>query len=149
MIKRILLAVDDSAASLAAAHTAIEIAAATGATLHVLHVLVNDEIAAALRAASCTGVPMSTTAESLLAHVARLATDAGVPVHTEHTTGEPARRVFDHARSWPADLVVIGRTDHLGPGQPYIGHHTQHILEFAEWPVLIVPPATSSPEKAR
>jgi nucleotide-binding universal stress UspA family protein len=139
MIRRILLAVDDSEAAFAATRLAIEIAIATGATLHVLHVLVNSEVAAALRAAACTGVPRATAAESLLAHVAHLAADAGVPVHTEHTTGEPARCVVDHARSLPADLVVLGRASHRGTGQPYIGHHTQHILEFAEWPVLTVP----------
>jgi nucleotide-binding universal stress UspA family protein len=140
VIHRILLAVDDSAAALAAAHTATEVAVATGAELQVLHVLVNSEVALALRAAACTGIPRAAAAESLLAHVARLATAAGVPVHTEHTTGEPARCVLDHARSLHADLVVLGRASHLGPGEPYIGHHTQRILEFAEVPVLTVPP---------
>lgn len=140
MIRRILLAVDDSAASLAAARAAVEIAAATGATVHVLHVIANNELAAALRAAACTGVPQSAAAASLLAHMAGLATAAGVPVQTEHVAGEPARCVLDHARSWPADLVVLGRANRRGPGQPYVGHHTQHILEFAEWPVLTVPP---------
>lgn len=144
MIHRILLAVYDSEAALAAAHTAVEIAAATGAELQVLHVLVNSEITAALRAAACTGIPRPTAAESLLTHVARLASDAGVPVRTEHVTGEPARCVLDHARSWPADLVVLGRTSHLGPGEPYIDHHSQRILEFAEIPVLTVPPPADS-----
>jgi nucleotide-binding universal stress UspA family protein len=139
MIRRILLAVDDSAASLAATCTAVEVAAATGATLHVLHVLVNSEVTMALRAAACTGVPRPAAAESLLAHVARLATELGVPVETEHATGEPARCVLDHARSWRADLVVLGRANRRGPGEPYIGHHTQHILEFSESPVLTVP----------
>ena len=130
MMQRILLAVDDSAASLAAARVAVEIAAATRATIHVLHVLADREFAEALRAAACTGVPRPAAAESLVAQMARMASIAGVPVHTEHAAGEPAQCVLDHARSWPADLVVIGRGN----------HHTQRILEFAEWPVLTVPP---------
>ena len=140
MISRILLAVDDSSAALAAARTAIEIAAATGATVRVLHVVANSELAAALRSAACTGVPRSGAATSLLAHMAGLAAAAGVTAQTEQVAGEPARCVLDHARSWQADLVVLGRANRRGPGQPYIGHHTQYILEFAEWPVLTVPP---------
>lgn len=140
MIDRILLAVDDSAASLAAAHAAIEIAAATGATVKVLHVIANSELAAALRSAACTGLAQSAAATSLLAHMAGLAAEAGVTTQTEQTAGEPARCVLDRARSWQADLVVLGRANRCGPGQPYVGHHTQHILEFAEGPVLTVPP---------
>jgi nucleotide-binding universal stress UspA family protein len=48
--------------------------------------------------------------------------------------------VLDHARFWAADLVVLGRANRHAPGQPYIGHHTQRILEVAEVPVLTVPP---------
>lgn len=52
--------------------------------------------------------------------------------------GNP-RAAYWTARALPADLVVLGSAGRRGPGQPYIGHHTQHILEFAEWPVLTVP----------
>ncbi len=137
MIRNILLAVDDSAASLAAARTAIEIAAATGATVHVLHVLANSELAAALGAHD--GGRRVIGADALLTHMSRLATAAGVPVRTECAAGEPARCVLDRARALPADLVVLGRANRCGAGEPYIGHHTQHILEFAERPVLTVP----------
>lgn len=137
MIRHILLAVDDSAASLAAARAAVEIAAATGAHVHVLHVLVNSELAAAL--GPHDGDRRLTGADALLAHVSRLAAAAGVSVRTECAAGEPARCVLDRARALPADLVVLGSAGRRGPGQPYIGHHTQHILEFAEWPVLTVP----------
>lgn len=140
MISRILVAVDDSAAALAAAAVAVEIAAATGATVQALHVLGDGEVTEAWRCASCTGVPRAVAAEALLAHVARMASAAGVPVHTELGTGDAAPTVLDHARSWPADLVVLGRAACHGTGTPYIGHHTQHVLEFAEVPVLTVPP---------
>ncbi|NKQ58863.1 universal stress protein [Amycolatopsis sp. K13G38] len=141
MIRRILLPVDDSAAALAATRTALELAAATGATVHALHVVADHMLGATLRASTSSDVDerRAAAADSLLAHVAKLAHDAGVTMTTEQATGEPARCILDRARTWRADLVVLGRADHRGPGQPYIGHHTQHILEFAEQPVLTVP----------
>jgi nucleotide-binding universal stress UspA family protein len=145
MIRHILLAVDDSAASLAAARVAVEIAAATGATVEALHVLEDGEVAAALRAAACTGMPSTAAAESLLARVSWLAADSGVSVRSELTTGEPARWVLDHARSWPADLVVLGRTSEHGVDMPAIGRHVRHVLEFAELPVLVVPAPVCEP----
>jgi hypothetical protein len=43
------------------------------------------------------------------------------------------------ARFWPADLVVMGRSDRHGPSSPYLGGVTEHVLEFANCPVLVVP----------
>ncbi|HET8683969.1 MAG TPA: universal stress protein, partial [Micromonosporaceae bacterium] len=70
-----------------------------------------------------------------------LADRAGVPVETVQVDGEPAARVLAQARAWRADLVVLGRSDRPGVGEPYVGGHTRHVLEFAEQPVLVVPSA--------
>lgn len=48
------------------------------------------------------------------------------------------------ARKWDADLIVMGRSDMRRPGQCYVGSQTEHLLEFTEIPVLVVPAAERS-----
>lgn len=78
-------------------------------------------------------------ADAVLRHVDRLASQAGVPIETAQLSGEPAPRILYQARSWQADLIVVGRSGTAEPGQLYVGSQTQHVLEFAGTPVLVVP----------
>lgn len=43
------------------------------------------------------------------------------------------------AHSWHPDYVVIGRTGRSGPGSPMVGSLAVHLLEFTDWPVIVVP----------
>ena len=72
--------------------------------------------------------------------VADIAKHAAVPVQAVALQGQPARCVLEQATSWPADLIVLGRSTGHRLGQPYIGSQAQHVMEFAEVPVLVVPP---------
>lgn len=143
MIERVLVAADDSPAGLEAVRWAVELAGTYAAQLRVVHVLADHEVKAALLAAGPPGVGnrRHEAARSLLRHVSRLATRAGVQIETVELTGDPAPAILDQARSWRADLVVIGRGDHRGAGGPWVGKETRMVLEFAEQPVLVVPRA--------
>jgi nucleotide-binding universal stress UspA family protein len=149
MITRILLAVDDSPGSLAAARAAIELAAPLGARIRAVHVLRDHVLSSALQAA--TGRPdagerLDVAASSVLDHVALLARKAGVDLERALVEGEPARGILAQARAWPADLIVIGKSDQQRrAGAPYVGSETANVLEFAEQPVLVVAP----PQPAR
>lgn len=145
MIGRILVAVDDSPAALAAMHVTIELAASSDATLRVLHVLTDHQLSSRI-SESESDRPAHTVAErrrtevgSLLTHMQRLAQRAGVEAQVLVLEGEAAQEILTQARSWPADLVVVGRSGLTGAGQPYVGHETRHVLEFADQPVLVVP----------
>jgi len=144
MIKRILLAVNDSPPGLDAARVAVQLATDLGASLRAVTVVadgtVADQLAAVLNHAAAHAVASRriSAAHAVLRHVARLAADAAVPCETVELDGEVAAGILEQARSWPADLVVLGRSDLPGPGQPYIGSHTGHVIEFAEQPVLVV-----------
>lgn len=140
MIKRILLAVDDSPASLAAATAAVELAGTLKAELRVLHVVADGLITEVIRPVARAGVATrrDSAGEALLRHVAHLAEAAGVTAEPLLMLGEPARCVLEAARTWPADLIVLGRSHPHGTGAPYIGHETQHVLEFSDHPVLVV-----------
>jgi nucleotide-binding universal stress UspA family protein len=142
MIERILVATDDSPAGLEAVRRAADLARRYSAALRVVHVLADSDVAAALAA---SGAPRMRerrleAVESLFRYVRVLAAEAGVvEVETVELSGEPATRILEQARSWPADLVVIGRGEHRGAGGPWVGKETRMVLEFADQPVLVVP----------
>jgi len=79
------------------------------------------------------------SATAVLRYVEALARRASVPLETVRLDGEPAARVLEQSRAWPADLIVLGRSDRPGPGEPYVGAGTRRVLEFADRPVLVVP----------
>jgi nucleotide-binding universal stress UspA family protein len=142
MITRILVAVDDSPASLRAARLAVELAAGLGARLRVVNVLRDHLLTQALEEISRTagvGARRDIAAAGVLGHVAALAEAAGVEVETRQLEGEPARRILAEAAAWPADLIVVAKSgQRRGAGGHYVGTATANILEFAEQPVLVV-----------
>jgi len=140
--QRIMLAVDDSPDSVAAARVAAELAAALGAALRVVHVSTDHALDAAVLAAGGQPAVAARRADAdaaILARTSALAAAAGVEAQTELLTGDIGPAVLDAARQWPADLIVLGKSARSSSGEPYIGIRTRHILEFAEQPVLIVP----------
>jgi nucleotide-binding universal stress UspA family protein len=145
MIRRVLVAVDDSPASLAAARAAVELAAGWQASLRVVSVVGDHALAERLAAvvAPADGEPLdrrrARAASAMLHHVEQLAERSGVPVETRLREGAPAAVILDEARRWPADLVVLGRSGRHAAGEPAIGSQTRQVLEFAEEPVLVVP----------
>ncbi len=123
MMNRILVAVDDSAPSLAAAAYAIALAGDSGAQL--------DFATVGERGQSTNGI---------LRHVAHLAATAGVSASTTALKGDrPYDALLARAAEWDADLIVMGRSDLRRPGQPYVGSQTEHLLEFTTIPVVVVP----------
>ncbi len=124
MIHRILVPVDDSASALAAARVAVDLAAALGAELHALMV-----------------AEASHDPDRVLRHVAAQARASGVPVTTTgvRDATPPFESALATAQTWRADLIVMGRSERRRGGRPYLGSQTEHLLEFAEIPVLVVP----------
>lgn len=86
-------------------------------------------------------------AEQALNHLAKLARKAGVTTTATTTDGgHPFEILLAVAHEWNADLIVMGRSDNRRPGVPYVGSQTEHLLEFTDTPVLVVPhQAHSSP----
>lgn len=138
---RFLLAVHDSAASLAAARTAVDLAAGCHAQLRVVNVVTDGRITEALRRTDTPDVPVrrARAGAAVLEHVEHLAEAKGVPVESAQLEGEVAWEVLDDARHWHADLLVVGLPSHEGVGTPSLGPHVTQLLEFGEAPVLVVP----------
>ncbi len=139
MISRILVAVDDSPPALAAARYAVELAVGCGATVRAVTVLTDHTLTERLGQPEELIHRRMLGGDAVLRYVVTRAKEGGVAVETVLLDGEPAHRILEQARSWPADLVVMGRSDLRGTGQPYVGRETRHVLEFADVPVLVVP----------
>jgi nucleotide-binding universal stress UspA family protein len=141
MINRILVAVDDSPAAFDAAEVAIALAAAQGCQLAAVTVLQNHALDERISAGSMSvGGRRMLAGNATLRHVQQHAEAAGVAVDAVQVSGAPATEVLAEARRWGADLVVVARASQPGVGMPYVGVEAQRILEFAEVPVLVVPP---------
>ncbi|BBX67858.1 hypothetical protein MPSYJ_13190 [Mycolicibacterium psychrotolerans] len=140
---KILVAVDDSPAALAAGHAAVHLAARTGARLRFVHVTGDGELVRALRRMgrdSELSTRRSKAAAALMAHVGAEAERADVIAETTVLEGDPAALVLAEATNWDADLIVMGRPDLRGPGHhPFVGTVTRKVLELAEIPVMVVP----------
>lgn len=140
--KRILVAVEDSQAALAAARVAVDLAAQTGASLRFVEVLGDGELVRALSAVERRNrldERRARAATSFLQRVVAEAHRAGVDADSVNLEGEAAMLVLAQARAWDADLIVIGRSAVRATGRPYVGTVTRHVLEFSETPVLVVP----------
>ena len=141
-MKRLLVAVDDSADSLAAARLAIDLAMALHGQLRVVHVVADHLLDTTVAAASdlpAVAERRAQSARTVLSRVAAMADTAGVPVKTDLLSGDTGPVVLATARDWPADVVIVGKSAHAASGEPYVGTNTRHILEFAEQPVIVVP----------
>ncbi len=123
MMDRVVVAVDDSGPALAAAEFAIEIALTRPIELHFVTVREPGR-----------------DAEAVLRHVEALATKSGVMANTTVCEdGYPFDALLGVAARWGANLIVMGRSDMRRPGARYVGSQTEHLLEFTDIPVLVVP----------
>lgn len=124
MMSRILVAIDDSRPAMAAGVYAIQLAVHEGAEIHFVAV----------------AEPAHTNRHALR-HIANLAIESGLIATTTNRDGRaPFEVLLTLADEWNADLIVMGRSDERRPGAPRVGSQTEHLLEFAHVPVLVIPP---------
>ncbi len=135
---RILLAVNDSPAGLAAARAAIRLAHDTAGPILAVHVAAEPDEA---RTAShpVEGAASEHQARALLGYIVQLAHDSGVPIETHLTHGPPAPAILEQAAGWGPDMIVLGRSGIRHVGQPFVGSQVLHMIEFSDVPVLVVP----------
>lgn len=139
---RILLAVNDSPAGLAAARTAIWLAQQAAGEIRAVHVLCEPGAPRGQRGGSAPADAEDCRPEAVapvLRYVSGLAGRTGVSVETRAIRGRPARAILDQAAVWQADVIVLGRSGVRHVGQPFVGSQVLHVLEFAEVPVVVVP----------
>ena len=129
----VLFPTDFSDASEAAGTVARQLAADTGAALHVVHVVppVTDPADAPAR----------------LADMARRLGD-GAPVKTSLLSGRVARNIVRYAREQGVGLIVIGTHGRTGLSHAMLGSVAEAVVRLAPCLVLTVPTRVGSDQPA-
>jgi nucleotide-binding universal stress UspA family protein len=152
-IREILCPIDFSEASRHSLEHAVVIAkwySSRIAALHVLHVPLFPQppiFGAAFAAEPTPAVSNYQEWREELRAWLEPAHQAGIKTEVRVDEGNTARRILEHARSHPADLIVMG-THGLGGFERFmLGSVTEKVLRKATCPVMTVPPAVETTAK--
>lgn len=143
-LRKILVPIDGSGASLAAHRLALDLAATYGAVLILVYV-VDASVLAELSRLSGQETPrllqdMEESGQRLLATLLQESQKQGVKAEMDLRHGMPDEIILQEASRQKVDLIVmgkIGRKKHL---RSLLGSVTARVLETAEAPVLVVGP---------
>ena len=73
-----------------------------------------------------------------------MAAREGVEIECSTAFGEPFEQVLARADSLRPEFIVMGRTGRRGPGRALLGSEVERVLEFSDWPVIVVPEAATA-----
>jgi nucleotide-binding universal stress UspA family protein len=137
--KRILIAVDTSEIGTHATLVGLELASALGAEVAFIHVIgpaISDGAWFPVASAELTEAPDAEISQVLASLQGR------VPISIEAVkfvpVGSPIEAITEAARSWPADLVVIGSHGRDGVDRVLLGSVAEGVARHAPCPVLVV-----------
>ena len=139
MFDKILVAVDGSKSSEAAAQTAAQFAAKTGASIEVVHVREHDVIVS--KAGPGPDLETREEASELLQAVVGRLKDAGGTVHgtiRQAPTAHVAREIIAAADEAGADLIVVGNRGLSAFSGMLLGSVSNKLVHLADQPVLVV-----------
>jgi nucleotide-binding universal stress UspA family protein len=141
MYKRILVPIDGSDTSNRALVAALQLARENGGRVRLLHTI--DDLAF-VSAFEYTGQVLEAARKGgaqALEDALAIANASGVPADTRlsEVTGQRLGEVVaDEARSWQADLVVIGTHGRRGVSRMLLGSGAEQVLRLSPVPVLAV-----------
>lgn len=141
-VRKLLVCVDGSRASLEAARVGIDLAGGWHSEVRAVYVVETSGIDGAPDPAQTARLRDS--GRAILARIGDIAAAKGVKMAQELLEGEPFDAILGYARTWHADMIVMGRTGRTGPGRALLGSAAERVLEFTERPVLIVPTLESA-----
>lgn len=153
MFHKILVAIDGSEQGQMVFDQALDLATATAASLMLLHVLSSEEKNSPqfpmvgleyypTIANELTEMYQKQWAEyegqglKMLRSYAERATAAGVTAEFTQNLGSPGRTICEVARTWEADLIVMGRRGHAGFSELLLGSVSNYVLHHAPCSVL-------------
>lgn len=153
---KILVAIDNSAESEIVFQQAIDLAQKEKAQLMVFHAIQVEAIAEmAPMIGTGMGLVPSTTRpipelqnQQVQAQIDRAkefvrtygdrAESLGVPTEFHHQIGDPGDLVCQLAKSWGANLIVVGRRGRRGMAEIFLGSVSNHVTHHAPCSVLVV-----------
>lgn len=155
MLQKILVAIDRSDLSHQAFEQAIELAKLANAQLKLIHVLAPHEESypnpvfpmdsnypllqtEMLQTQMQAWALLEQQGLALLQSQADRAKAAGVAIEFSQSFGNPGRVICELARSWGADLIVLGRRGHSGLKAMLLGSVSNYVIHHAPCSVWVV-----------
>lgn len=137
----ILVCVDGSPTSNKALASAVALAQGSDARLRIVYSVDELVYLTGYEASAEVGKILRDNGEKVLTDALQSAARSGVPAETQ-LLDVPGERLGDliarEARSWPADLVVVGTHGRRGVGRLLLGSGAEEIIRLSPVPVLVV-----------
>ncbi len=127
--RRILVAIDSSDPSAAAARMALDLARACQLPVTLVSAITPSH-----------GVERKAEAHAALEQFRIALTEAGIDNEAILAEGPPDHVVIETASSRLVDLIIVGRHERTGLGRLLLGSVSERIMEQAPCPVLVTPP---------
>lgn len=158
MFQKILVAIDNSAATQAVFERAVALARAMDAQLMLLHVLSVDDNGspsmpmypqvsffppiddAAWEAYRKRWRAFEKEGLESLQHYTEQATAEGIKTEFTQTPGSPGQTISKLAQTWEADLIVMGSRGRKGLRELFLGSVSNYVMHHAPCSALIVHP---------
>jgi nucleotide-binding universal stress UspA family protein len=155
--KKILVAVDYLASTPEIFSQALNLAQANQAELMIFHCIQGDipgmpEMVAYAGMGAYSGIYsqemvdyethllQEATAElcSWLASFVKLAEEKGIKADSDYATGQPGQQICQLAKSWGADLIIVGRRGRTGLSELLLGSVSNYVIHHAHCCLLVV-----------
>jgi nucleotide-binding universal stress UspA family protein len=139
--KKILIAIDDSAASLLAAKAGFELAHQLNSSVAIIFVIDQSK--------EIGNVDAGILPEAAAIMLKKQASDTINQIMTQYNgtygvvrfipEGSPHEEILNTIQSWDADLLVIGTHGRTGLKHLLMGSVAEHIIRHSSIPVMVVP----------
>lgn len=137
-IKHILVPTDLSEHTGEALDYAVQLAGATNATVHLLHVVEVPLMTPPHPGAITWDFPSAALIDEARASLEEVRSRLGVPSVGEVVVGIPADSILSYAARIPVDLIVMATHGRRGLGRMLMGSATETVLRQADCPVMSV-----------
>jgi nucleotide-binding universal stress UspA family protein len=150
VFNRILVAVDQTSASLWALRLAAGLAASTGARVALVHVVdISRGFGPEFGFVDETAIAdLRPPAEELLDRAAAVF-EAGITVERIVREGDPPQEIVAAANHWDADLIIVGTHGHGRLARLLLGSTAETVVRSAHCPVLTVGHEPTAAEATR
>jgi nucleotide-binding universal stress UspA family protein len=151
---KILVALDNSLQAGKVLQTAINLAQESGGELKLLHCLNSSYSNQGMPSIGTIGdIDMYGTlhnqyqqqlkeeiekVSSWLEYCCQTASIRSVPATFTHRFGNPGKEICSFAKSWGADVIILGRRGHGGITELFLGSVSNYVLHHAHCSVLVV-----------
>lgn len=154
-MKRLLVPVDGSNASIAAVKKAIEIARSNNSYIKLISVVKssenktierNENLWSAVDGSIVNDIDLEKklenkyveNSEKLLSQIISRLDFNGIKVEKEVLIGEPYSKIVEHAKDGNFDLIVMGNRGFSKIKRLFVGSVTQRVISEASSPVLVI-----------